>query len=167
MNIGKKMQNELNKQINMELYSAYLYLSAATYLDSVNLKGFAHWMKVQAHEEVGHAMRIYGYLNDRGGRVLLSSINAPKTQWKNAQAVFQDAYEHEQKITGLINKLVELSRVEKDYATESMLKWFVDEQVEEESSVSEILEHIKMTDCKVNGLLIIDMKLGERKNKKI
>jgi len=133
--ISKKIEKALNKQINAELYSAYLYLSMVAYFESVNLPGFANWMKVQTQEELMHAMKIYDFVNERGGRVVLKAIEAPPTEWDSPLDAFEATYKHEQKVTGLINNLVNLAIEEKDHATSSFLQWFVNEQVEEESSV--------------------------------
>jgi ferritin len=130
MLINEKMQKALNKQINAELYSSYLYLSMAAYFEATKRVGFAVWMKVQAREENAHAMKFYDYVFARGGAVTLYAIDAPKTEWKTPLEAFEEVYAHEVKVTALINSLVDLARKEKDHATESALKWFVDEQVE-------------------------------------
>jgi Ferritin-like protein len=106
----KEIEQELNKQLNRELYSAYLYLSMAAYFESINLKGFAHWLKIQAKEELGHAMKFFEFINERNGKVVLESVDKPKIDWSSPQEAFKDVYEHEQKITGYIHKLVELAR---------------------------------------------------------
>ena len=123
----------LNKQINAELYSAYLYISMSAYFESINLKGFANWMKVQAKEEVSHAMRIYNYVVERGGRVKLMAIEQPPIEWESPLHAFESAYNHEVKVTAMINELVDLALKEKDHATYNMLQWVINEQVEEES----------------------------------
>src|ERR1035437_10460035 len=161
--IGKKMEAAINKQINAEFYSSFLYLSMAADFKSQNFKGFAGWLEVQAHEEYGHAMRFYNHIIERGGRVKLEAIEAPKTERKKALTAFTDAYEHEQKVTGLIYKLVEIARDEKDYAAESMLKWFIDEQVEEEANTSEILGILTLIGESKGSLYQLDHKLGKRK----
>ena len=160
--ISKKVEKELNKQINAELYSAYLYLSMSAYFEFENLKGFANWMRVQAQEELTHAMKIYDYLNERGGRVELAEVAAPKTSWQGVIEVFEDTYRHEQKVTKLINNLVDVAAEEKDYATVNFLQWFVSEQVEEEASSSAILEQLKLIDGKGPALLMIDRELKQR-----
>jgi ferritin len=160
--IGKKMQDALNEQINAELYSAYLYQAMAANFEAGNLRGFAHWMEVQAKEEQGHAKKIYDFLVDRGGRVMLKAIAAPPVEWKSPLAVFEESYAHEQKVTGLIHKLVELARAENDHAAEVFLAWFVTEQVEEEANASEIVETLKMVKDHPQGLLMMDAKLGAR-----
>jgi ferritin len=160
--ISKKMEEALTEQVNAELYSAYLYLSMESYFKAQNLNGFANWMKVQTQEEVSHAMKIYDFINERGGRVLLKTIEGPPTDWGSALAVFQAVYEHEQKVTGLINDLVDLAIKEKDHATNSFLQWFVNEQVEEESSADEILQQLKMMQNAPGGMFMLNRELGQR-----
>jgi ferritin len=161
--IKAKVENMLNKQINAELYSAYLYLSMSAYYESINLTGFAHWMRVQAKEEVGHAMRIYNHIVERSGRVNLSSIPNPPVSWKSPLNAFEEAYKHEQKVTKMIHDLVELSRRENDYAAESMLQWFIDEQVEEENQTEQIVRKLKLIKDSTNGLFMLDHELSKRK----
>jgi ferritin len=160
--IGKKMLDALNEQINAELYSAYLYQAMAAQFAADNLKGFAHWMDVQAREEQDHARKIYEFLVDRGGRVTLKAIAAPPVEWKSALQMFEDSYAHEQKVTGLIHKLVDLARAENDHAAEVFLAWFVTEQVEEEANASEIVEKLKMVKEHAQGLLMLDAQLAAR-----
>ena len=160
--ISKKMEEALNDQVNAELYSAYLYLSMESYFKSQNLNGFANWMRVQTQEEVSHAMKIYDFVNERGGRMLLKGIEGPPTKWKSPLAVFEAAYAHEQKVTGLINKLVDLAIKEKDHATNSFLQWFVNEQVEEEASADEIVQQLKMMENAPGGMFMLDRELGQR-----
>ena len=160
--LSKKMQDALNKQVNAELYSAYFYLSMSAYYESVNLPGFANWMRVQYQEETFHAMKIYDYINARGGRAILTAIEKPPTDWKSPIAPFEDTYKHEQKVTALINDLVNLAIEERDHATNSVLQWFVTEQVEEEKIASGILEQIKLLKDAPNGMFMIDRELGQR-----
>ena len=160
--IGKKMQDALNEQINAELYSAYLYQSMAADFLAKNLKGFAHWMEVQAKEEQGHAKKMFDFLVDRSGRVALKAIAAPPVEWKSPLAVFEDSYAHEQKVTGLIGKLVELARAEGDHAAEVFLAWFVTEQVEEEANALEIVEKLKLIKDSPQGLFMLDSVLAQR-----
>jgi len=162
MVISKKLQEALNNQINRELYSAYLYAAMAAYFESVSLRGFAHWMMEQAKEEVGHAMKLYEYLVERGGRVVLGALEAPPAEWKSPVDVFETTYEHEQKVTQMINDLVKLAREGNDYATEVFLQWFVSEQVEEEASVIEVLEKLKLVEDAPGGLFMLDRELGQR-----
>jgi ferritin len=160
--ISEKMEKTLNGQVNAELYSAYLYLSMESYFKSLNLNGFANWMRVQTQEEVSHAMKIYDFVNERGGRVILKAIDGPQTKWDSPLAAFEAVYTHEQKVTGLINDLVDLAIKEKDHATNSFLQWFVNEQVEEESSADEIVQQLKMMKDAPGGLFMFDRELGRR-----
>lgn len=160
--LSKEIEKALNEHINAELWSAYLYLSASAYFESLSLGGFARWMKLQADEEVEHAMRIFDFVNERGGRVKLMPLEEVPQEWDSPLEVFEEAYEHEQKITGLINDLVELADKENDHATYSMLQWFVDEQVEEEDSVDEIVERLRLIGENSNGLIALDSKLAQR-----
>ena len=161
--IGKKMEEALNKQINAELYSSYLYLSMAACFESINLGGFAQWMYVQAQEEQGHAMRLYKHITDRGGRVSLDAIDKPKGSWSSPLEAFEDAYAHEQKVTGMIHDLVDQAGAEKDHAAAETLQWFVSEQVEEEQSTGSVAEKLKMIKDSPNGLFMMDHALGARK----
>jgi len=160
--ISKKMEEALNGQVNAELYSAYLYLSMESYFKSLNLNGFANWMRVQTQEEVAHAMKIYDFINERGGRVTLKPIEGPQTEWDSPLAVFEAVYVHEQKVTGLINDLVDLAIKEKDHATNTFLQWFVNEQVEEESSADEVVQQLKMMENAPGGMFMLDRELGQR-----
>ena len=160
--IKKKMETAINKQINAELYSAYLYLSMSAYFQTLNLGGFANWMRIQAQEELTHAMKFYDYLIERGGRATMLIIEAPKTTWPAPLAAFEDVYKHEQKVTGLINDLMNLAATEKDHASVNMLHWFVDEQVEEESSADDIVQKLKLVGKGGSGLLMLDQQLGQR-----
>jgi ferritin len=160
--IGNKMLEALNEQINAELYSAYLYQAMAAQFEADNLKGFAHWMDVQAKEEQNHARKIYEFLVDRGGRVALKAIAAPPVEWKSPLQIFEESYAHEQKVTGLIHNLVDLARAEKDHAAEVFLAWFVTEQVEEEANASEIVERLKLLKDHAQGLFMLDAHLGKR-----
>jgi ferritin len=161
--IGKKMQEAFNKQINEEMYSSYLYLSMAAYFESISLPGFARWFNVQSHEEWFHGMKFYRHIVERGGRVELQAIKEPKKEWSSPLEAFKDSLEHEKYITQRIDKLMDLSVEEKDYASRSLLTWFVDEQVEEEASVTEIVDKIEMTGDHKHLLLMLDRELGSRK----
>lgn len=160
--LKENVQKVLNEQLNAELYSSYLYLSMSTYFQSVELKGFANWMRVQAQEELSHAMKFYDYVNKSGGRVILKEISAPQTEWNSPRAAFEHVFKHEQKVTSLIDNLVGLASKEKDHATNDFLQWFVKEQVEEESSANEVLEKVKLIGDKSSELQILDQKLGKR-----
>jgi ferritin len=160
--IGKKMETALNDQINAELYSAYLYLSMAAYFQAVNLPGFATWMRVQTQEEVMHAMKMYDYVNGRGGRVTLKAIAEPPAKWESPLAAFEAVYKHEQLVTGRINDLVDLAIKEKDHAANTFLQWFVNEQVEEETSADAVVQQLKMAEDAPGTLFMIDRELGQR-----
>ena len=160
--LSKKMNDALNEQINAEFYSAYLYLSMKAYFASVNLRGFAKWMLAQTQEECMHAMKLYDFVNERGGRVLLKAIDGPVTEWPSPLAAFEAVYAHEQKVTGLINGLVNLAVEEKDHVTNNFLQWFVDEQVEEEESANAVVERLKVVGDSAEGRGVIDKELGQR-----
>jgi len=160
--IGKKMQEALNGQVNAELYSAYLYLSMAAYFELTNLPGMANWMRVQTQEEQFHAIKIYNHILERGGQVILKSIDAPPVEWNSPLAVFRFGLEHEQKVTGLINDLVYLAREEKDNASEIFLQWFVNEQVEEEDNASTIVGQLELIKDSPQALFMLDKELGQR-----
>jgi ferritin len=160
--ISKKMEQALNEQINAELYSAYLYLSMAAYFESQDLPGFGNWMRVQTQEEMMHAMKIYDYVHERGGRVLLQAIAQPATEWDSPLAAFEVTYEHEQAVTGRINDLVDLAIKEKDHATNSFLQWFVTEQVEEEKSAHEMVQKLKLMADAPGGMYMLDCEMGKR-----
>ncbi len=160
--LNKRLEEEFNNQINAELQSAYLYLSMSAYLSSINLNGFSHWMKLQFEEEQFHAMKLYDYILDRGGSVKLSNIEKPKDNWNDIIDVFEDVLEHEQKVTAMINDLVDISMEEKDHASVAMLQWFVTEQVEEEANVSDLLDQLKLIEGKGSGLFILDREAKQR-----
>ena len=161
--LSQKVQDAFDQQINAELHSSYLYLSMAAYFESKDLKGMANWMVVQAGEERAHAMRFYDFINDRGGRVLLTQIEGPKTEWKSPLEAFEDAYKHEIKITGMINELFTLVAIEKDGAGHDFLEWFCREQVEEEANAQLIVAQLKLVGDNGLGLYMLDQQLGQRK----
>jgi ferritin len=160
--LSEKMENALNGQLNAELYSAYLYMAMNAYFKAVNLEGFANWMSCQAQEELTHAMKFYNFVISRGGRAKLTQVEAPPTEWDSPLAVFEATLEHEQKVTGLINDLVELALEAHDHATNIFLQWFVSEQVEEEESVNGVLEQLKLMGEAQGGLFMIDLELAKR-----
>ncbi len=150
--INNKIEKALNDQLMEEYASAHLYLSMAAYFKTINLDGFAHWMQQQSGEEMGHAMKFYGYIHEQQGKVTLGAIEKPQTEWASPLAAFEAAYHHEQKITGLINNLTNLAIGEKDHATNIFLHWFVTEQVEEEANAIEIIQKLKMIGDSKQGL---------------
>ncbi len=160
--LKEEMVESLNIQMNAELYSAYLYLSMAAYFEANDLSGFANWMRVQAREEMTHAMKFYDYLVQRGARVTLTEIKAPPTEWDSPRAAFEHVYEHEQMVTGLINQLVDQAISLSDHATNNFLQWYVAEQVEEEESSSGVLQKVKLTGDSPSGLLMLDRELALR-----
>jgi ferritin len=160
--LSEKLEKALNDQFHAELYSAYLYLSMAAYFKSVGLEGFAHWMSVQAQEELMHAMKFYAFIHQRGGRVILGPVEAPPSQWSSAEAVFNDVLAHEQKVTGRIHQLVETAHDDRDHATGIFLQWFVTEQVEEEESAHAVLQKLRYLDGAPGGLFMVDQELGRR-----
>lgn len=160
--ISLKVQNAMNEQIKNELFSAYLYLSMASFFEEKNLPGFAHWMRVQAQEEQEHALKFFDFIHDRGGKVTLLPIEQPKAEWKSALDAFNDAYEHEQLVTGMINKIYETALEQKDYPSQIMLQWFIDEQVEEEKNASDIVEQLKRIEERGTAILMLDHELGKR-----
>ena len=164
--MNKKIEKAINEQINAEIYSAYLYLAMAAYFDTQNLAGFANWMKVQAQEEMAHAMKFYHYVYERGGAVELSAIDKPPAKFKSALDVAGQTLAHEQKVTGLINSLYELAFKEKDYASQSFLKWFIDEQVEEEGSAQSLIDKINLVGDKSHMLYMLDKELASRGKEK-
>ena len=160
--LNEKMKKALNDQLNAELYSSYLYLSMNAYFKSVNLDGFANWMYYQAQEELEHSLKFYDFIIRRGGKVQLQQIAAPPTEWNSPLAVFEATLEHEQKVTGLINNLVDVAHEERDHATSIFLQWFVSEQVEEEESVGGVLEQLKLIGDAKGGLFMVDRELAKR-----
>lgn len=164
--ISKNIQSALNNQINAELWSAYLYLSMSLDAEAKALKGFANWFFVQWLEEQDHARIFQNYINNRGGKVLLESIDDVMTEWDNPLDMFLDTLEHEKKVTSMINDLVRLANKEQDFATLSLLKWFVDEQVEEEKNASDLIDDLKYAGDNYDVIRAIDRELAERKHSK-
>lgn len=160
--LNKKVETALNDHMAKEMASSYLYLSMAAYFLGENLNGFAHWMKIQAKEEWTHAMKFFDYIHARGGRAKLESMAKPKANFESALKVVEETCEHEKKISAWIHQLYELAGHEKDFATQAMLQWFLNEQVEEEASVSHILEKLKIIPEKSSAILYLDKELGKR-----
>ena len=156
------VEKALNEQINAEIYSSYLYLSMSSYFETVNLAGAANWFRVQAQEELSHAMKFFDFVVERGSRVTLTAIEGPRTEWETPLAAFENAYEHEQHVTALINGLVDLSLKESDHATNNFLQWFVGEQVEEEASADAVVQQLKLVGDAGGGLFMVDRELGTR-----
>ncbi|MFZ5765872.1 MAG: ferritin [Thermodesulfobacteriota bacterium] len=160
--LSEKMEKALNEQVNWELYSSYFYLSMSSYFESISLTGCASWMRAQAQEELFHAIKIYDYINERGGRAIMEAISKPPFQWESPLHVFEEVLRHEQKVTALINELVNKALDERDHASTIFLQWFVSEQVEEEASVSAVLEKFRLIGDNRSGLFAIDQEMGQR-----
>jgi len=160
--LSKKMQDAINKQINEEIFSAYLYLSMSSDFTNKGLQGFANWMYVQYQEEITHAIKFLNYINERNGKVVLKAIKEPQHSWTSPTKAIEDSLKHEEYITSKIHDLVTLAEKEKDYATKSMLQWYIDEQVEEEANAHKILDNLKLLGSSKDGLMILDRELGQR-----
>jgi ferritin len=160
--LSKKLEDALNEQINYETYSAYVYAAMAAYFESVDLPGFASWMKIQVQEEMFHTTKFFHFVFERDGRVRLGAIDEPPFEWDSPLAAFQNAYEHECGVSKRIHALVDLAREEKDHAVENFLAWFVTEQVEEEASTKAVVQQLKFIGDDRQGLFMIDRELGAR-----
>lgn len=162
MPMSPALQKAMNEQIRKEFFASYLYLAMGAWFGERNFEGFAKWMRIQADEERGHAMRIYDFVLDRGGRVTLTEIPEPGAKWKSALEVFDAARKHEQMVSASINALYARAVSEKDYPSQVMLQWFINEQVEEEKTSTAIAERLRLVGDSAAGLLILDRGLGER-----
>lgn len=162
MAISQKIQDSFNAQLDREFYSSHLYLSMAGYFEAEGLKGFAHWMRVQADEERTHAIKFYDFIIQRGAKVVLGKIDKPPHEWKSTLDAFEATLKHEEMVTGFVNELVDISLGERDHAAHSFLRFFVDEQVEEEESVNEIIGKIKLVEKSAGGLYMLDNEMGGR-----
>ena len=160
--IGERLNAAINDQIKNELESYYIYLSMAAYFHSNSLDGMGHWMRAQAHEEMIHAMKFVEHLIDRGGKVVFQDLKQLKTEWRSPLEAFQNALEHEQFISGKINDLTTIAREERDYASEPLLAWFTDEQIEEEATAGKITDELEMIGDDKSALLMLDRELGTR-----
>ena len=160
--INSKTAAALNDQLNMEYYSAYSYLAMSAYFLTQNLNGFAHWMRVQAEEELAHGMKIYDFLDDREADIRLRGIEAPKQKWDSPLEVFEDTLAQEQKVSQSIYDIADLALSERDHATHTFLQWFIVEQVEEEASVKELIDTLKLVGTEGNGLFLLDRDLAQR-----
>ncbi len=160
--LSTTIQEALNIQLGSELASSYLYLSMAAYFETRNLRGFAHWMRLQHQEETTHALKFFDMLNDRGGQVHLPALPAPASAFESPLDVMQQALEHEQQVTASINHIYALAMAEQDYTTQAQLQWFITEQVEEEVTLTQIVEQLKLTGSQGPGLFLLDRELGAR-----
>jgi len=162
MKLSAAMQDAINQQIRIELESAYLYLSMATFFSPKNLGGFAHWMRTQAQEEVTHAMKFIDHVEDRGGRVALQALAQPRLEFASALEAFEFAASHEVAVSAQIHSLYDLAAKERDYASQALLQWFITEQVEEEKTASQIVETLRMVGDSAPGLFMVDKELASR-----
>lgn len=160
--LNQKIQDAINEQVTAEFYSAYLYMAMSAQFEEMNLKGMASWMQMQAKEELAHGMGLYNYVVERGGRGQMNAIEAPSKEWDSPLAIFEAAYEHELKVSALINGIVDLAIQEKDHATNNFMQWYVKEQVEEEASADEVVQKLKMVKDQPGGLYMVDNELGAR-----
>jgi len=160
--VSKELETAINKQINAEFWSAYLYLSMSTWCAHEGLPGFANWFKVQFQEEQDHAQKFMNYLIAKGNKVELMPIEKVETSWGSVLKTFEDTLEHERVVTSLINNLVSLARKENDYATENMLQWFVNEQVEEEKTAQALLDALRLIGDNGFGVYTMDRELAQR-----
>lgn len=162
MSLTSEIQAELNKQINLEFASAYTYLSMVAYFEHRSLNGFGHWMRLQYQEENDHAMKLYDFVQDRGGRVVLEAIEKPVQDFTSPLDAFEQSLAHERKVSASIHDIYGLAHDKKDYATVAFLKWFVDEQVEEEKNAAEMVDRLKLAGENPNALLLLDSQAGAR-----
>jgi ferritin len=158
----KTVEAAINDQIAKEFFASHLYLSMAAWFEEQNLTGFANWMRMQTEEERGHAMRLFNYLIEAGGRVRLKAIEAPAVDFTSPVQVMKESLKHEQKVTASIRKLYELADKEKDYGTQLQLQWFITEQQEEEKNVSDVIARLEMAGDNKVALMFIDRELGSR-----
>ena len=160
--LTERMEAALNKQCNEEFFASYLYLAMVAYFEALNLEGFAHWMRMQAQEELGHAMKFFDYVNERNGRPVLYAIKEPPVEWDSPLAAFEAALGHEQRVTGLINELVDIANAESDHAAKVFLNWFLEEQVEEEASADAIVQKLRLVGDSGAGLFMLDREMAQR-----
>jgi len=160
--IKERIQDAINEQISREFFSAYLYLAMGMYFESKYLRGIAKWFFVQYKEELKHAEKFISYLNEKGGRVFLKAVPEPKKEWNGALDAFEEAYNHERFITESIEKIMKIAVEEDDFATQNLLNWFIDEQVEEEAQTYEIVQKIKLIGEQGQALYMLDKELGQR-----
>jgi ferritin len=160
--ISQKLQDAINNQINAEMYSAYLYKSMEAYFKGIDLDGFANWMNIQFQEEQAHAFGFFNFLNERGGKIVLGAIEAPRVDWMNATEVFAETLKHEEYVTSLINNLVSLAHEEKDYASANFFQWYIKEQVEEEANATKLLHQLQLVNGEGPALLMLDRELQTR-----
>lgn len=160
--LSEKLETALNQQINAEVFSAYLYFAMSAHFKALSLDGFGSWMQIQGIEELSHAKKFHDFILEKGGKVVLTALETPKSKWESPLQVFEDTLAHEQKISSLINNLVDLAADEKDHSTGIFLQWFVTEQVEEEASPAKIIDQLKLLKNHSGGIYILDKELSSR-----
>ena len=160
--LSATLQSAINQQIKAEIDSAYLYLAMSAFCESQNLPGMATWLRIQWQEELQHAMKLFRYVNERGGRVILEAVDKPAAEFTSPSALFTMVLDHEKKVTGLINKLYDLAIKENDHATQIELQWFVKEQVEEEKNASDVLHMLNVAGESGVSLIMVDRQLAQR-----
>lgn len=160
--MNQEVQSAFNTQIRNEIFSGYLYLSMSAHFEAASYPGFAHWMRLQAQEELAHAMRLFDFVNRRGGRVVLEAVDQPQSEFGTALSIFEMALSHEKKVTGMIHDLFALSGEHRDFAAQQELQWFIAEQVEEEDSASTAVDQLRMAGESQAALLMLDQQFGSR-----
>jgi ferritin len=160
--LDSEIEKAINDQLNAEIYSSYLYYSMAAWFESQSLKGFSHWLRIQALEELTHVQRFYDYVHDRGGRILMQPIDGPRTEWDSPLGCFEDVYAHEVEVTRKMNALLDLAMARSDHATTNFLQWFIAEQVEEEASADEVVQRLKLVEKTEGGLFLLDQEMDKR-----
>ncbi len=158
----QEMETAFNRQVNAEMYSSYLYLAMESYFQSISLAGFATWMRAQVQEELFHGMKIYDYIHERGGKARLEAIGKPEEKWDTPLLAFESILAHEQHVTGLINNLIDVALEVRDHAAKAFLDWFITEQVEEEATVGQIVDRLRLIGNDASGLFFLDTELAKR-----
>ena len=160
--MNKEIEKAINKQLNAEIYSASLYYAMAAYFEALSLKGFSRWLRVQALEELTHVQRFFAYVHERGGKIGMQPVKGPPTEWSSPLEAFDAVYDHEVKVTGMINGLMDLAIKHSDHATANFLQWFIKEQVEEESSADTVRQKLRLVDKTEGGLFMLDQEMNQR-----
>jgi ferritin len=160
--LNEEIERALGKHLNAEIYSSHLYYSMSAYFETLSLRGFAHWLRIQALEELSHVQRFFDYVHERGGRLIMQAVEAPPYEWESPLMAFQAAYEHEVAVSALINGLMDLAIAQSDHATVNFLQWFIGEQVEEESTADDAVQKLRMVDNASGGLFLLDQEMNNR-----
>ena len=160
--LDSEIENAINGQINAEIFSSHLYYSMSAYFESLSLKGFSHWLRVQALEELTHVQKFFSYVHERGGRATMLAVEAPPTEWESPLGAFEAVYAHEVEVSGLINELMNLSLARNDHATTNFLQWFIAEQVEEEASADQVVQRLKLVNKTEGGIFMLDQEMDKR-----